>query len=782
MSDSDSDSELLASLLSSAAEEDSKPVKPSTVTVSEQSKLDSEPDSDDELLATLLGTDDDNGVAKASQKSTDTDASTLSKTNFLREYNFLDDTSDDVTELANKTQTPKKQKKSTLANDNADSSDEEDSKYFEQQRYSEYGKDIKRLIKTKESEKEGLSSSFTKENSYSSPAAKTYNPPLSNSFKTKASSSSLSNSFSGLSEKSDKYSLQAEASTPVTKDVYSDPIFGLRIVKPLVSSADLVEKMQGRKPVTVSAVKQHLLNVSSIRVQEDWVIGGVILSKSATRTSVKGSQYCIWKISDLSTEMNTVSVFMFSGAYKYLWKLPTGTAVIILNPTILENKDGKDLATLSVDNERKVMVLGSSKDLSKCRSMKKNGEPCTAPVNLRFGEYCVYHVKQEYGKFSKRTDIQSHGLGRTIGQLGSLGQAKKPPTSLYQQRHPEAQPFVAVLAKRNEVQVKKDRERLAMLRGDAKALEQCRTQAKMESMANKRQVKSISVELTAHQTKKDLEKLNKLRGWGSEYLSPGSQLEKKSTEAKMMLSTPKLGNGAKGGFIDFSESTPKSYIHRAKLNALEYVRKNGMIQKLDPNQSQKSKEILRERGIKRRREEEAGEGETMAEKVAKKELAVKNRFQEMLEKKSAHMDLVEKHEDEETELYFRKQLAKERMEEKMLTTFKIACKAVQCKICKYTAFSGSDLCKKLQHPLKVFDAVKRFFKCGECGNRTVSLDRIPMETCKRCSSSKWLRAAMMDDKKTQLPGSKLSIRGAEEKYIGATVSGDSLDLLVPEND
>ena len=53
--------------------------------------------------------------------------------------------------------------------------------------------------------------------------------------------------------------------------VYTDPVFGLRIVKPLVSSAVLLERMQGRTAISFSRVRQH---VDSGDRSIDWVIAG----------------------------------------------------------------------------------------------------------------------------------------------------------------------------------------------------------------------------------------------------------------------------------------------------------------------------------------------------------------------------------------------------------------------------------------------------------------------------------------------------------------------------
>lgn len=150
--------------------------------------------------------------------------------------------------------------------------------------------------------------------------------------------------------------------------------------------------------------------------------------------------------------------------------------------------------------------------------------------------------------------------------------------------------------------------------------------------------------------------------------------------------------------------------------------------------------------------------------------------------KSSHANLVEeKHLEAQTQ-YFDRLEKKEAMEEKMLGTFSIPCKAVTCLKCKYTAFSASDRCKEERHPLKVIDAEKRFFECKDCGSRTATVHRMPQMTCKNCQSSRWQRAAMVKDRCADGTAEKLSIRGDEETFIGGAVSGGNLNLCVSADD
>lgn len=88
------------------------------------------------------------------------------------------------------------------------------------------------------------------------------------------------------------------------------------------------------------------------------------------------------------------------------------------------------------------------------------------------------------------------------------------------------------------------------------------------------------------------------------------------------------------------------------------------------------------------------------------------------------------------------------------------------------------MCKKEKHELKVVDGVKRFYQCGDCKTRTITLFKIPKEPCKSCRSSNWKRTGMMKER-TAYVGEQLSIRGDEESYVGGARNAN-INLLVPD--
>lgn len=213
----------------------------------------------------------------------------------------------------------------------------------------------------------------------------------------------------------------------------------------------------------------------------------------------------------------------------------------------------------------------------------------------------------------------------------------------------------------------------------------------------------------------------------------------------------------------------------AKLNALNWIKSNGPIQKENPNLFEKSKDGSNKRKLPEDAVIDLGE-----EKKVAKEEKVSSRFLELMKATSQNQDLIDTAQQEAEDKYFDEMDKKEQMEQKMMNTYKVPCKAVRCLVCKYTWFSASEWCKTERHAIRVLDATKRFFKCGDCNTRTMCLTMFPLISCKNCNGSKWERAAMMGYKKVDEPN--LSIRGDEQSYLSAMQPKLSMGLMVADSD
>lgn len=183
-----------------------------------------------------------------------------------------------------------------------DSSDDEDMKNFLEQKYNEYGRDIQATLKKQNEEKIDLK--ITKEVDRNIPKSR------------QRTAAPEAHQFPKYNPKPVTASTKSE-----NVGIYTDPIFGIRIIHPLISSTQIGERMIGRIPVAMSSLRKHLDHGD---LSKDWAVAGVIVKKSAVLTSKKGAQYVIWKLSDLRGEIKTISLFLFKNAYKQMWKTAEG--------------------------------------------------------------------------------------------------------------------------------------------------------------------------------------------------------------------------------------------------------------------------------------------------------------------------------------------------------------------------------------------------------------------------------------------------------------------------
>ncbi|XP_037958556.1 protein MCM10 homolog [Teleopsis dalmanni] len=751
--------------------------------------------------------------------------------------------------------------------DDVDSSDDEEVKNFLERKYNEYGSDINKKLKQKkaavhESKVAHEVNNAIKSNTQDNVLLDIHLKNIHNPIKRQAH---LSTSFTKTPLPQAK-TKEVKSDFAPQNPVFTDPVFGLRMINPLVSSALLVERMSDRKAVNFSNIAFHTQRGD---LSKDWVIAGVLVNKSPIRTSKNGSLYSIWRISDLRGEIKMVSLFLFKGAHKDLWKTAQGMCIAVLNPTIFEKRtENNDVACLSIDSSQKVMILGQSKDLGTCKARKRNNEQCTSVVNLSENDYCIFHMKQEFNKMSRRSELQSPNAGRGLNELRNkvLGKSEV----FY-----GGQSYFAVPAKRSAKLISKDMKRMSSLSEYAvsplASSINHTPKPKNTNVPYANKVGPVSkmagnIEATSKQRLKDLERLKILQAEAATALTnrtnvlveepEKSTIEKAKPEtyssstkcsinnlssSKSMSTKVETENGnnssspstsfKKASSIETKDSNTSSissqnstassvaFSSLSKLvpdkfknsefsftsNSLQLSREN--FGDIEVNISNRQSELRKQKAIsllkkcpiqksnpnstrgstegKRRAIDELNDKFCNVAKRQKLEEEQRNqdrksRIQRIMDATSSHTNLIENRQQQEQEKYFNKLEKKEALEEKMLNTFKMPCKAVICQKCKYTAFSAAERCKEEKHPLKIVDAEKRFFQCKDCGNRTTTVFKLPKTSCSNCKGSHWLRTAMIRERKICDGSEGLSIRGDEECFIGSLAGRTNLNLLVPD--
>ncbi|KFW65563.1 Protein MCM10, partial [Pygoscelis adeliae] len=264
---------------------------------------------------------------------------------------------------------------------------------------------------------------------------------------------------------------------------------------------------------------------------------------------------------------------------------------------------------------------------------------------------------------------------------------------------------------------------------------------------------------------------------------PGAEFPK---AAKMSTpQRPRLGTGfSEGDDILFFDGSPPpapkldSLAEAKKLAAIHRLRAKGQVLvQADPNSVKRKRadvddvlEIV-ERVEKNVAQPQGTEAENEpAQKKRCEQLAYlqSEEFQKILNAKSKHTDVLKEAEAELQEQYFQPLVKKEEMEDKMRSIKEVKCRVVTCKTCNYTYFKPLEMCVQDNHDYHWHDAIKRFFKCP-CGNRAISLDRLPKKPCSTCGLFKWERDGMLKEKKgPKIGGETLLPRGEEQpKFLNS---------------
>uniref|UniRef100_A0A0K2VC38 Protein MCM10 homolog n=1 Tax=Lepeophtheirus salmonis TaxID=72036 RepID=A0A0K2VC38_LEPSM len=611
----------------------------------------------------------------------------------------------------------------------------------------------------------------------------------------------------------------------------------IRINNPIITQTQLDLNLINRSFISIYRLK----NAISRNEMEgkDWTTMGVIFYKNS-QTSKNGNTYTMWKMSDLSgAEPVIITVMLFGRAHAVHYKMPMNKVVGLLNPKVLESRSGGgSLATLSVDHPDKVMEMGDSLDVGRCKGNKHDGSICNNLVNLADCEFCSYHIKKAYKSMSaKRADIQSSFSGpgdarsRIMSKIAPKGEifgggqvlnqgmnhrAAKSNSKLIM-KDTEALKTLGLIPSEINTQMKKQKaftkaklltktnESTLISESEKEVMKKVLNEGVSEDLATRLLVPSPGARvLLKHLTKNaEIEQEKEAVEKGSvktakflisdhkkklkrEAEAQKTIEERKNLVQKSIASIPKIGRGfsSNDGFIDLGSSSSLSPSNDSKLKALLAL-KGKKLQKVNPNNVKRKR--LSDEYIKSSKNKVAkvlNQQETNTTSNPERQIlkgingSVINeaKLEELKNMKSKNAILADEDEMIQRDKYFDVLEKKDAMEEKMVNTKEIEVKAVNCSECNYTAYAQSDLCKDRGHRVKFMTAKKRFFECAKCSSRTTSLEKYPKKTCDNCGNSGWKRAGMMKEKKAILEHEKLVIRGAEQKFIGAHTSSSKMNL------
>jgi len=224
----------------------------------------------------------------------------------------------------------------------------------------------------------------------------------------------------GVLKKDVKQKVLSFTSKTVADNFY-DQFSGYRLTKRLTPDATFKEAMKDKVVKKVQQVIEGPQLGKNLLQVSDWVLVGVLGTKSDPKKAKNETAYAVWHITDLKE--NFVKLTLFGEAFKALWKVTAGSVIAVVNPKISHFRDtSKDTLALQVTDPETVKIIGLSRDFAKCAWMvgKRN---CHMVVHAK-NKYCTNHFKEAMlSTVSIRMDMQSSNQIR-------LGDGKKAQPSL----------------------------------------------------------------------------------------------------------------------------------------------------------------------------------------------------------------------------------------------------------------------------------------------------------------------------------------------------------------
>ncbi|XP_045649901.1 protein MCM10 homolog isoform X2 [Ursus americanus] len=594
------------------------------------------------------------------------------------------------------------------------------------------------------------------------------------------------------------------AQTVVSVEAFS----GLRLRRPRVSSTEMNKKMVGRKLIRLSQLKEKM---ASEKLEEvDWVTFGVILKKITPQSCNSGKTFSIWRLNDLRDLTRYVSLFLFGEVHKELWKTEQGTVIGLLNANPMKPKDGSD------ENDCEYCqyhIQAQYKKLSARRAdLQSTFSGGRIPKRFaRKGTSLRERLCQDgfyYGGVSSasyaasiaaavapKKKIQTTLTNLVVKGTDLIIQETQQKLGIPQKSLSCSEEFrelmdLPTFGARNLKQ-HLAKARLSGVTGSPKPAFQVSVSAsallkqQKQHMLEMRRKRSEEIQKRFLQSSGGVESPavpSSSQRAPSQSLKTGAALP--SLEGTPATQMPKLGRGISEGddVLFFDESPPP----RPKLSALAEAKKLAAITKLrakgqiltktDPNNIKKKQKDpqdvleVKERVEKNTFSPQAEDELEPARKKRREQLTYleSEEFQKILKAKSKHTGLLKEAEAELQERYFEPLVKKEQMEEKMRSIREVKCRVVTCKTCAYTHFKPLETCVSEQHDYHWHDGLKRFFKCP-CGNRSISLDRLPKKHCSNCGLFKWERDGMLQEKTgPKIGGETLLPRGEEHaKFLNS---------------
>jgi len=267
----------------------------------------------------------------------------------------------------------------------------------------------------------GQESSVTDENSRSGTSRLTTtrsinpNPPTTDS----CSKNNFSDARKDLKLPAIKSAIATQTTEPNSEDSSFDTFSCFHLSKRIIPHTQLARQLASKSLYPLPTLLKTVVSpeYEPPDVSEDWVVLGIICSKSLPRDVARenAGKYMAMTLTDLKWEVN---LLLFGQSFEKYYKIGVGTVIALLNPGIMKPRikdSGKFSLSLS-DASDSLMEIGVARDIGYCKARKKDGQECGTWVDIRHTEFCAYHVEQ---------GISKHRAGRM--EINTMSKMYSPP-------------------------------------------------------------------------------------------------------------------------------------------------------------------------------------------------------------------------------------------------------------------------------------------------------------------------------------------------------------------
>ncbi|XP_063681046.1 protein MCM10 homolog [Bolinopsis microptera] len=591
---------------------------------------------------------------------------------------------------------------------------------------------------------------------------------------------------------------------PTPEKLDKCPHSGIRISNRVTAKSDFNCAVATRKFVKI----QHLplFFKDKQEVPGDWVTSGVIVRKAGPFKSKTGNDYSIWTLSDLISLDNTLSLFLFKNVHIEHRKEQIGTVVALLNPNFMPPRDqekGKksDLA-FTLDDAKKLLRMGMAADYGTCKNTTKGGQQCNNFINKSLTQYCDFHIVKVHAQLRNKRMALNGSYTPLQPGMNKLQKFKQDCQAFSHKGNVYYPNVKAEVTDKPEVAALKKKG--MMISTPLVSTEEFNNRLKVQSTG------SIQLKRALEASPKPSE---------SSQSSKRARLEKLDmtsckTFFKKHVEAPKLGSGlSSGGFINLNTDGKKASM---KAKAISLAKKGAFTAKipgrkrheLTPDERRRMKErslglekepppkeeiilnsasdmlcskgpIVTKRTASSARQDKENKSRKSingkskeSEPVARKGIlsaAFGSIDTESIEGKrimkaqSMNVGVIREQEIERTTDYFNAMEKFEHNEEKLLSIKEIKVTVYICRTCNTATSKQLPKCIEEKHPVKKGPAVKKFFKCGGCSQRTDVVGMpYPDHSCMKCGKSAWVKCSMYHEKKgVKLESERLVVRAED---------------------